>query len=153
MGRPSKWQEVRVRAGLFTFAPGLSLFSGTQLPSFFSHWCFHLLFIAILCPLLFKENILNMHILGIPWWPSGIGAFSAEGPGSIPDWGTKIPQTTWTSNPLPQMHILSWSTASSLSCLSFVLGMVVTRVTTVSSFQGDAQPAPSLSTASHCYPK
>ena len=103
--------------------------------------------------LLFKENILNMHILGIPWWPSGIGAFSAEGPGSIPDWGTKIPQSTWTSNPLPQMHILSWSTASSLSCLSFVLGMVVTRVTAVSRFQGDAQPTPSLSIASHCYPK
>ena len=36
-------------------------------------------------PLLFKESILNMHILGIPWWPSGIGAFNAEGLGPIPD--------------------------------------------------------------------
>ena len=66
-----------------------------------------------------------MHILGVPWWPSGIGAFSAEGAGPIPDWGTKIPQSTWHSNPLPRMHVLSWGTASSLSSLSFVLGRVV----------------------------
>ena len=28
---------------------------------------------------------------GIPWW-LGFGAFTAEGPGSILSWGTKIPQ-------------------------------------------------------------
>ena len=60
---------------------------------------------------------------------------SAEGPGPIPDWGTKIPQSTWHSNPLPQMHILSWGTASSLSSLSFVLGTVVMRATVVSCFR------------------
>ena len=31
--------------------------------------------------------------LAVQW--SGLGAFTAEGLGSIPGWGTKIPQATW----------------------------------------------------------
>lgn len=50
-GGQASGQGGEVGAGLLTFAPGLSLLSGTQLPSFFSHWCFHLLLIAHLCPL------------------------------------------------------------------------------------------------------
>ena len=36
----------------------------------------------------------NTQPLGIPWQSSGLGlgAFTARGPGSIPGWGTKIPQ-------------------------------------------------------------
>ena len=29
-----------------------------------------------------------------PIWWLGVGAFTAEGPGSIPGWGTEIPQAT-----------------------------------------------------------
>ena len=35
-----------------------------------------------------KENS-----LAVPWL--GLGAFTAEVPGSIPGWGTKIPETGW----------------------------------------------------------
>ena len=31
--------------------------------------------------------------LAVQWL--GLGAFTAEGPGSIPGWGTKIPQAVW----------------------------------------------------------
>ena len=30
----------------------------------------------------------------ISWWSREFGAFTAEGPGSIPGWGAKIPQVT-----------------------------------------------------------
>ena len=48
-----------------------------------------------------KLSNLRTRVPGIPWWSSqwlGLCAFTAEGAGSIPGWGTKIPQAMAAKN-------------------------------------------------------
>ena len=40
-----------------------------------------------------KEKCYKWDSLAVQWL--GLGAFTAKGPGSIPGWGTKIPEATW----------------------------------------------------------
>ena len=41
--------------------------------------------------------------LAVPWL--GLRAFTAEGPGSVPGWGTKIPQALWHSQKKKKIYI------------------------------------------------
>lgn len=36
----------------------------------------------------------------------GLCAFTAESPGSIPDWGTNIPQDTWHSQQQQRLNVI-----------------------------------------------
>ena len=48
----------------------------------------------------------------------GLGAFTAEGPGSIPGQGTKIPQATWRGQKKKRQTLLGHTTEKSRDTFS-----------------------------------